>query len=81
MSSDANLSRQDADARAYAKAWRQAEPQLETERLRALRQLTEKESAQHFARLLCLTAAYPIRNSSGLVEQQRLFSKLRDSNS
>ena len=48
MSSDANLSRQDADARAYVKAWRQAESELETERLRALRQLTETESAQHF---------------------------------
>jgi hypothetical protein len=43
-----------------------------------LRQLSEVEAAQRFARLLWQPAAYPLRKESGLVEQQRIFSRLRN---
>ena len=66
------------DAEILVKAWQRAQPELEANRLRELRQLSEQESAQRFAHLLCLVKPYPLRESSGLVEQQRIFSRLRD---
>ena len=81
MPTDPGNSRRDSDAQAYADAWRIAETLLESERLRALRQLSEEDSAQRFARLLCGSKTYPLRRGSGLVEQQRIFSLLRDQGS
>lgn len=78
MSSDTSTSRRNSDAQAYVQAWRRAETLLENKRLCALRQLSEEEAAQRFARLLCTSESYPLRNGSGLVEQQRIFSRLRD---
>jgi hypothetical protein len=67
----------DADSRAYARAWRETAAALEPKRLQALRQLSELEAAQRFARLLAIPLPYPLREGSGLVEQQRFFDRLR----
>jgi len=67
-----------SEAELLVDAWQRAQPELEAERLRALRQMTERESAWRFAHLLCLVKPCPLRESSGLVEQQRIFSRLRD---
>lgn len=64
-------------AEAYVRAWERTAAALETERLRALRRLSESQAAQRFARLLSPTPPYPLRPGSGLVEQQRIFSLLR----
>lgn len=61
----------------YASAWRRAGPELERVRLRELRELSETEAAKRFALLLRLPGPYPLRRSSGLVEQQRILSRLR----
>lgn len=65
------------DARRYADAWRKAQPALDEERLRALRALGETDAALLFARLLRMCPSLPLRESSGLVEQQRVFSRMR----
>lgn len=67
-----------SDAEVLVKTWQRAQPALEAQRLRELRQLSERESAQRFAHLLLLTKSYPLRESSGLVEQQRIFARMRD---
>lgn len=67
------------EAKAYVRFWAAAEAELEAERLRDLRQLTETESARRFMALLQMPGPYPLRSSSGLVEQQRIFSRLRHS--
>lgn len=59
-------------------AWQLAHDALEAERRSRLLQLSERDSAQCFARLLCLSTPYPLRESSGLVEQQRVFERLRN---
>ena len=64
-------------AEAYVRAWRHRGAAMNAERLRELRQLTEREAARRFARSLQLPGPYPLRPSSGLVEQQRVFSRLR----
>ena len=75
------ISRSDSssDAEAYVRRWRRAAGALERERLRDLRRLSETEAAWRFAHLLCLSTPYPLRKGSGLVEQQRIFSRLRNS--
>lgn len=65
-------------AQALAAAWQCAEEELASLRVRELRQLSESESARRFARLLCPPAPYPLRKTSGLVEQQRVFARLRN---
>ena len=55
--------------------WRDASQLLEQERLQRLKALTETEAAQLFAELLSLRGAYPLRQSSGLVEQQRILRR------
>lgn len=67
------------EAKAYVRFWATAEAELEAERLRDLRELTEAESARRFMRLLQMPGPYPLRSGSGLVEQQRIFSRLRHS--
>ena len=78
MSSDISTLRSDRDSQAYANAWRRAAPELEKERLHALRLLTEEDAAQLFAKLSAAAESFPLRDGSGLVEQQRIFSLLRD---
>jgi hypothetical protein len=75
--SDADT-RTDADAEAYVRKWRRAAGALERERLRELRRLSETDAAWRFAHLLCLSTPYPLRKGSGLVEQQCIFSRLRN---
>jgi hypothetical protein len=67
----------DADSQAYVRAWQQTAAVLEPKRLEALRRLSEVEAAQRFARLLAMPLPYPLREGSGLVEQQRIFDRLR----
>ena len=64
-------------AKALADAWQCAEAELTSLRIRELRQMSEAESAQRFARFLSPPGPYPLRKSSGLVEQQRIFARLR----
>ena len=66
-----------SDAETLVRTWRRAQPELEAERLRELRRLSERESAQRFARLLRLSKPYPLREGSGLVEQQLIFLRMR----
>lgn len=62
-------------ARALVRLWRERSQSLEAQRLRDLRALTQADAAQRFAKLLCGASA--ARPDSGLVEQQRIFSRLR----
>lgn len=64
-------------ARDLAQRWKRAESELDARRLSGLRALTEREAAERFATLLRLEGTYPLRPSSGLVEQQRVFDRLR----
>ena len=79
MKTDASDARAtaDADSQALARAWQQTAAAGEPKRLQALRQLSELEAAQRFARLLAIPLPYPVREGSGLVEQQRIFDRLR----
>ena len=42
-----------------------------------MRQLSERDAALQFARLLQIRDPWPLRPSSGLVEQQRILARLR----
>lgn len=64
-------------ARTLAERWRQAQPTLEQERLQRLQKLSERDAALQFARLLQIRGTWPLRPSSGLVEQQRILARLR----
>lgn len=77
MSVDEPKARHNIGAKEYVSAWRRAGSELDRERLRDLRQLSETDAAERFARLLRLPRPYPLRRGSGLVEQQRIFSRLR----
>ena len=59
-------------------AWRRSKAALEAERLRRLRSLSERDAARQFAQLLQIHGPYPLRPTSGLVEQQRLLDRLRE---
>lgn len=77
MSTDATKRSAGAEAHDYVRAWERTAAALELERLRALRRLSEVEAARQFATLLSPPPPYPLRPGSGLVEQQRIFSRLR----
>jgi len=64
-------------ARELAERWEHAGSELDARRLSDLRALSERGAAERFATLLRLEGAYPLRPSSGLVEQQRVFDRLR----
>lgn len=64
-------------AQAYVHAWAERGRLLDAQRLGDLRALSEFDAAQRFARLLSLPLPYPLRPDSGLVEQQRIFARLR----
>lgn len=71
-------SRPTDDAAKLVERWLRAQPALEAERLGRLRGLSERDAAQQFARLLQLSGPYPLRSTSGLVEQQRILTRLRN---
>lgn len=77
MQQSANPVPESAGARAYVTRWQLASEVLEPLRLAQLRSLTERDSAEIFARLLHSSLPQPSRASSGLVEQQQIFAKLR----
>jgi hypothetical protein len=66
-------------ARAFAARWRTAGQALDAERLARLRALSERDAARLFATLLAHGAPIRLRECSGLVEQQRLLARLRES--
>lgn len=66
------------EAESYAAAWRRAGPALDEKRLQTLRSLSEEDAARCFAELLTPVVDFPLRSSSGLVEQQRVLAKMRD---
>ena len=66
-----------SEAESYAAAWRRAGPELDAKRLQKLRDLSEEDSARCFAELLRPIGELPLRSSSGLVEQQRIFARMR----
>ncbi len=51
---------------------------LEAERLRRLHSLSERDAAEQFASLLHWGGVYPLRPTSGLVEQQRILQRMRE---
>jgi len=70
--------RSDTDgARTYAQRWSVAAAVLDERRLRDLRALTEVEAARRFALITTGVKVVPGRPTSGLVEQQRIFARLR----
>jgi hypothetical protein len=73
---DAKDRSDDAGARAYARRWGAAAAVLDEQRVRDLRALTEVEAARRFA-LITEGFEIPVRPTSGLVEQQRIFARLR----
>jgi len=66
-----------ADSVAMVEAWRRSQAALEAERLQRLRSLSERDAARLFAQLLRIHGPYPLRPTSGLVEQQRQLAPLR----
>ncbi len=66
-----------AAAKEMVDVWDEAQAALEAERLQRLRGLSEQDAARQFAQLLQIRSPYPLRPSSGLVEQQRLLARLR----
>ena len=69
--------RSTAAAKEMVDVWRKGQAALEAERLQCLRSLSEQDAARQFAGLLQIPGPYPLRPSSGLVEQQRLLARLR----
>ncbi|MFT3792881.1 MAG: hypothetical protein QM741_17840 [Rudaea sp.] len=67
----------DRNAQAYVRAWQRTGDALERERLRELRGMSESESARRFVLLGLGVPLAPLRRDCGLVEQQRIFSRLR----
>jgi hypothetical protein len=67
--------------KAWARAWQATGEALEVLRRAELRALTPEKALQATDNLLSLGAGLPLsaerRRTSGLVEQQRLFSRLR----
>ena len=66
-----------AGAKEMVEVWQEAQEALEVERLQRLRSLSERDAARQFAQMLQIQSPYPLRPSSGLVEQQRLLAPLR----
>lgn len=65
-------------AAAVVEQWRNAEPALAAVRRRELRRLTEEEALAAAEALLDLERYLPPRtDGSGLVEQQRIFARVR----
>lgn len=56
--------------------WQRAHAELAADRVQRLRGLSEIDAARQFAELLQIRGPYPLRRTSGLVEQQRIFARL-----
>lgn len=69
----------DADLKRWAETWERAGRELEALRRRELQAMTDEQAKAAALDLLTmpLPEDLPPRDGSGLVEQQRLFSKLR----
>jgi hypothetical protein len=67
----------DHDARAYVRQWEARSRVLDADRLRELRALSETDAARRFELLTRGVRAAEQRSTSGLVEQQRIFARLR----
>ncbi|HET9214855.1 MAG TPA: hypothetical protein VFN93_08875 [Gaiellaceae bacterium] len=69
-----------SDASEAARRWRRAGPALEAMRRRELRALTDADALAAAEALLTLPVPLPPRAElTGLVEQQRIFARLRRS--
>lgn len=66
------------EAAALVSAWKRADAELNALRLRKLASLDEREAAEIFARITRHAMQIPLRPSSGLVEQQAIFQRLRE---
>lgn len=70
--------RDDELTRRWVETWRRAGPALEAIQLRELRELSDEQRALQIDDLLRIACQFATpRLTSGLVEQQRLFQKLR----
>ena len=68
----------DHELRLWVETWARAGPKLEAIRRRELREMTHEERVRVIDAVLQIGARFSQpRTSSGLVEQQRLFQKLR----
>ena len=71
----------DIEMRAFADAWRNASVRLEDLRRRDLRNVNVSEQIEALNGAFEATLARPPRKSSGLVEQQALFARIRHAGS
>lgn len=71
----------DVELKRWAETWKRAGPELERIRREELARMTDEQAKAAALDLLSipLPEDLPPRRESGLVEQQRLFSKLRES--
>lgn len=69
------------EALALTKAWQRTSPELEAIRLRKLRAMTEQQGAELFAQISQNANTMKLRMTSGLVEQQAIFNRLRQDKS
>lgn len=73
------MSDRDEDVKRWIEIWREAGSTLEAQRRRDLEALTDDDVRRAVADLfsMSLPEDLPPRTGSGLVEQQRLFARLR----
>ena len=68
----------DNTVKAWVENWAKAGPRLDAVRRRELREMTYEERIRAIDTLLQIGSRFgKSRNTSGLVEQQRLFQKIR----
>jgi hypothetical protein len=66
------------EAREFVERWRKAGPELEKFRRQELRALTDADARKFFSAVLEIADYHrQNRQTSGLVEQQRIFQKAR----
>ncbi|MDZ4730219.1 MAG: hypothetical protein SH820_09795 [Xanthomonadales bacterium] len=66
-----------SDASTLVNVWQRANAELDIIRLKALREMTEQQSALIFSKISKNALASKLCVSSGLVEQQLAFDRLR----
>ena len=69
------------ELRAFVDAWRIASDRLEALRREDLRRIEVSGQIEALSSAFEATLADPIRKSSGLVEQQRIFARMKDAGS
>ena len=69
------------ELRAFVDAWRMASDRLEALRREDLRRIEVSGQIEALASAFEATLAGPIRKSSGLVEQQKVFARMRHAGS